>query len=305
MSWHLELTGNFFAFRNEIAGQVRELVPFQPGEVKVIRHKDLTLAYEVTSAETGEMKPFPAEAIWHVRGPSWNSWTGIDWLQAARDAIGLALSLEESAAALHRNGVRTTGAWSVEGKLVAEQYKQLRDWIEKEHAGAAATGKPMIIDRAGKWVPTQMTAMDAQHREMRQDQIEEVCRFFGVLPIMVGYSDKATTYASSEQMFIAHKEHTLAPRWRMYEQSIDANLLSDRDRKDGLYVHFVEEGMIAGSAKDTKDTIIGYVNAGILTPNEGRELLDLNPDDDPDSDKLRIPVNISQVTPPSGGNPKE
>jgi HK97 family phage portal protein len=155
----------------------------------------------------------------------------------------------------------------------------------------------MIIDRSGKWVSSQMTAIDAQHREMRGDQIEEICRFFGVLPIMLGHSSggKANTYASAEQMFLAHQLHTLAPRWQMYEQSMDAYLLTDAERAEGYYWDFVEEGMIRGLVTDTKDVLLGYVNGGILTPNEARAKLDLNPDDDPESDELRIPVNVSQA----------
>jgi hypothetical protein len=32
--------------------------------------------------------------------------------------------------------------------------------------------------------------------ETRRLQVEEVCRAFGVFPIMVGHSDKAATFAS-------------------------------------------------------------------------------------------------------------
>ena len=116
---------------------------------------------------------------------------------------------------------------------------------------------------------------------------------------MVGYSDKATTYASAEQMFLHHLVHTLAPWYSRLEQSIDMNLLTEKDRQSGIYSDFVEEGMLRGSAEATKEVILGYVNGGILTPNEGRALLDRNPDADATSDNLRIPANIvgqNQIT---------
>jgi HK97 family phage portal protein len=163
-----------------------------------------------------------------VRGPSWNGWSAIEPLKAARDAIGLAIAIEESQAGLHANGVQTSGAWSVEGKLTPDQHKALREWIEKEHAGAPNAGKALILDRAAKWMQTQMTGVDAQTLESRRNQVEEICRFFGVMPIMAGYSDKAATYASAEQMFLAHVVHTLSPRWERYEQSMDAYLLTDK-----------------------------------------------------------------------------
>jgi phage portal protein BeeE len=93
-------------------------------------------------------------------------------------------------------------------------------------------------------------------------------------------------------MFLAHLVHTLAPWYSRLEQSIDANLLTEADRAAGIYANFVEEGLLRGSATTTKDVILGYVNGGLMTPNEGRAKLDLNPDEDPASDELRIPANV-------------
>jgi hypothetical protein len=44
-----------------------------------------------------------------------------------------------------------------------------------------------------------------------------------------------------------------------------------------------------------------YVNGGLMTPNEGRAKLDMNPDPDPASDKLRVPANIVGKTPAGQG----
>jgi HK97 family phage portal protein len=297
MSWHVELCGNFYAFINRLGGEIRELIPIEPGRVTVVRKANLELVYKVRGEVEGNEREFPAEAIWHVRGPSWNSWMGLDVLQAARDAIGLALSLEEAQAGIHKNGIQPSGIYSVEGKLNPDQYKALRDWLESEYT--KNPGRPLILDRAAKWMQTQMSSLDAQTRETRRDQIEEICRFFVVMPIMLGYSDKVATYASAEQMFLAHAVHTLDPRWKMYQDSLDVWLLTERERDEGFYFKFIEEGMIAASAKDKKDTLLGYVNGGVMTPNEGRDKLDLNPDKDPKSDELREPVNVAQQ---QGGN---
>jgi HK97 family phage portal protein len=293
MSWHVELAGRFIAFKNAPAGRIVELIPFEPDKVRVDRKPDKSLVYMVRG-ESGDEVPFPEEAIWHVRGPSWNGWSALNPLRAARDAIGLAISIEEAQAGLHSNGVQTSGAWSVEGKLTPDQYKALREWIDKEHAGSPNSAKAMIMDRAAKWVSTQMSGVDAQTLESRREQIAEVCRFMGVMPIMVGHTDKVATYASAEQMFLAHVVHTLSPRWERYEQSMDAYLLTEKERKAGYYFNFVEEEMLRGSVKDMQSAIDGYVNGGIMTPNEGREKLDLNPDPDPVSDELRIPVTTVQ-----------
>lgn len=294
---HVVMAGAHFSFVNRVNGKIRELIPFEPQQVEVKRARDgSTLTYLVTP-ENGAAQEFPAEAIWHVRGPSWTGYVALEVVKLAREAIGLAMATEESQARLHQNGARVGGLLSVDGSLGEEKYKQLRKWVEKNFEGPANAGRTMILDQSAKFTAAQMTAIDAQHLETRRYQIEEVCRAMGVMPIMVGHSDKAATYASAEQMFLAHIVHTLAPWYQRIEQSANVNLLTEKDRAAGLYTKFIEEGLLRGSLKDTKDTILGYVNGGVLTVNEGRALLERNPDADPASDKLRIPANITGTAP--------
>lgn len=288
--WHVLMCGNHYSFINRIGNKIVELYPFEPNRVQV-KFESGVLSYKVTTEE-GRTQDFPASSIWHVRGPSLNGWYGLEAVKHAREAIGLSMTLEETAGSMTSKGVNTSGVYSVEGTLSPEQYRGLAKWIEENVSGSANAGKPLILDRAAKWTSTQMSGVDAQALEQRRFQIEEICRFARVMPIMVGYSDKATTYASAEQMFLAHLVHTMAPWYERIEQSANVNLLTEKEQNEGYYANFVEEGMLRGAAVDTKDVILGYVNGGILTPNEGRAKLDENPDPDPASDKLRIPANI-------------
>jgi HK97 family phage portal protein len=304
LSFHLDLCGNHYSFINRSnRSGIMELIPFEPGSVTVKRSVDYELTYDVR-ADNGSVQTFPAKAIWHVRGPSWNSWMGLEAVQLAREAIGLSMAIEEQQARQQKNGVKTSGTYSVEGTLgKGDQYNQLKKWIEENHAGAQNAGKPMLLDRSAKWLNTSMTGVDAQTLETRRFQVEEICRHFGVNPIMVFAESKNTTYASAEQMFLSHVVHTLSPTYTRIEQSIDANLLTDKDREDGLYACFVDEGLLRGSMKDKKDTLLGYANGGLMTPNEARAKLDMNPDPDPASDKLRIPANITGTVPDATATP--
>ena len=305
LSLHLDLTGNHYSFVNRSSRVgIMELIPFEPGAVTVTRNDDWTLSYSVRGKD-GKSEPFPAETIWHVRGPSWNSWMGLECVQLAREAIGLAMATEEQQARMQKNGVRASGVYSVEGTLKDEQYASLKQWIDDNLGGVENAGKAMLLDRGAKWLNTSMTGIDAQTIETRRFQVEEICRHFQVNPIMIFAESKNTTYASAEQMFLAHVVHTLAPTYRRLEQSIDANLLTESDRDDGLYSCFVDSGLLRGSITNQKDVILGYVNGGIETPNEGRALLDLNPDPDPASDKLRIPANIVGTVPTADAKPKD
>jgi HK97 family phage portal protein len=292
LAWHIELCGNAYVFISRASsGKILELIPLPPGQVTPKRDEDLRITYDVTGFD-GTFRTLEKGQIWHLRGPTIDGFHGLDVVKLAREAIGLAMATEEAVARLHKNGIQNTGVYSVESTLDKKQYDDLATWIGKQFAGLQNAGKPMILDRGAKFLNTSMSSVDAQSNETRKTQVEQICSFMGVLPIKVGFSDKTATFASAEEMNRAHREDCLSPRWESFEQSAMINLLTDAEIEAGLYFNFTEEGLLRGSAKDTKDVILGYVNGGLMYPNEGRDLLDLNPDTDPASDQLRIPANI-------------
>jgi HK97 family phage portal protein len=158
----------------------------------------------------------------------------------------------------------------------------------------------VILDRNAKFLPTSLSGVDAQHLETRKYQIEEVCRAYRVMPIMVGYSDKASTYASAEQMFLAHVVHTLSPWYERIEQSANAKLLSPQERTSGLYTKFVAAGLLRGALKDTAEYLHKLVLDGIMTRNEARDKLDLNPLDGLNEPLTPANMNVGTEPPNSG-----
>jgi len=279
MMLHLVLCGAAFAYKNVVRGQIEELILFEPQNVTVRRAGDGTLSYRVMAAD-GSMKDFSAAEIWHLRGPSWNGWKGLDVVHLAREAIGLALATEEQHALLHANGVSPSGIYSVEGTLKPDQHEDLMNWINKHYVGENR-GKPLLLDRNAKWLTQAMNGVDAQHIETRRLQIEELCRAARVMPIMVGHSDKAATYASAEQMFIAHVVYSLTPWYARIEQSANLNLLTREERKSGLYFKFIAAGLLRGSMNDRASYFAKALGAGgapaWMTQDEVRHLEEMNP----------------------------
>lgn len=273
--------GNAYAWKNSVRGRVVELILLDPGRMAPEQRDEFGQPSYKYTLRDGKVLMFAADQIWHIRGPSWNGYSGLPMLQIAREALGLAMATEESHAKLHEKGVRPSGTYTVDSNLNPTQYKQLKAWITAELAGADNVGVPMILDRGAKWLSVAMTGVDAQHLETRRYQIEEVCRFMRVSPIMVGYSDKATTYASAEQMFLAHVVHTLSPWYARIEQSADRNLLTDRERAQGLYFNFNANGLMRGAAKDRAEYYARALGSGghpgWMTPDEVRALEDMNP----------------------------
>ncbi len=298
---HLSIAGRAYCYKTIVGGKIKELIPFEPGRVRTsLADDEITIIYEVTGKD-GQVRRFDGSLIWHLKGPSWCGWEALDALELAREAVGLSIAAENSQGAMHKNGMRVPGVYSVEGALNPQQYKDLRKFLADNHAGENE-GLPMIVDRAAKWLPLALSGVDAQHLETRRFQVEEVCRAMGVMPIMVFSSDKAATYASAEAMFQAHVVHTLAAWWERLEQSIDCNLLTEQDELDGLYAKFMGNGLMRGSMKDRADYYAKALGSGgspaWMSQDEVRALEELNPMGG-DAQLLPVATNVPRAPAPA------
>lgn len=295
LALHLVLCGNAFVFKNVVGNRIVELIPVEPGRVTVDRKADLSIEYRVRFEDGAAEARLDSRSIWHLRGPSWNSWMGLEAVKLAREAIGLSMALEEKHSRMALNGAQTSGVYSIDGALNPEQFRQLQSWIKAQTTGANS-GAPLVLDRGAKWLRQDMTGVDAQHLETRRYQVEEVCRAMRVMPIMVGHADKTATYASAEQMFLAHAVHTLTPWCERIEQSADVNLLDDPD----YYTLLDLRALMRGALKDQADYYAKALGAGgapaWMTQDEVRQECDLNPLGGA-AGALREPSNVAQSAP--------
>lgn len=284
---HSVFTGNGYVFVNRVRGRVRELISLEREEVSVCKLSDRSIEYRINGDLT------PAGSVWHMRGPSWNGWDGMDMVGLGREALGLAKATEQAHARLFGNGVQSSGVYSVEGNLDEAGFRRLRALIEQKHAGVQNSGKPFVLDRSAKWQPIGMKGVDAEHVKTRDKQTEEICRLYGVMPIMVGYSDKTATYASAEQMFLAHAVHTIRPWHKRFKRSMEHRLLTRQERADGYYIKFVDTELLRGAAKDRAEYYYRMFQMGAMSPNK---ILALEDEDGFDGgEKHYVPGNMAAI----------
>lgn len=276
---HLAFCGSAYIFPVHVQGKIVELLPYQPQQVTVKRN-GWEVSYDINTGN-GKTITIPGAQMWHLRGPSWDSVVGLEPVRLAREAIGLALATEEHGARMFSNGARVGGVLSSESTLKPDQVKELRDSWEKTQSGVSNAFKTAILWGGLKWAPTAQQNDQAQLIEQRRFQVEEICRHFRVMPIMVGSADKTATYASVEQMLIAHVVHTLGPWYSRIEQSADAALLSTKDIDNGYYFKFVASALMRGAHADRAAYFSKALGAGgspaWMTQDEVRALEELNP----------------------------
>lgn len=287
MTIHAALTGTGLSIK--VRGdnrRVRELIPVQPGSWSMTRNSRYELVYRCWD-QFGLIGEFGPDDVFLLNGVQWDWTESLNAVALARSAIGLAMVTEQSQAAMHENGLRPSGTYSVEGSLNEEQHGRLTNWIKRQ-AGARNAGTPMVLDRAAKWMSTAISGVDAQHVETRRLQIEEICRGYGVFPIMVGHSDKSATFASSEAFFAAHVKHTLAPWHEAWTQRIDEMML---DGAGPLFAEFDTRYMTEGSMKDRSQWARTMSEMGIYTRNEIRD--EEGKDPLPGLDEPLTPMNMT------------
>lgn len=282
MTLHAVLTGNAYAYLGWAGkGKDRrlvEIIPLMPSQVVVNRKTDYTMTYSVTDL-AGSVTELSADAVLHLRGPSWDGYLGLDAIHMAREAIGLAIATEETHASLHANGAQPGGVLSVKSKLDDKARERLKQQWQNFQGGAGNRFKTAVLDMDAEWKALSMSGVDSQHLETRKHQIEEICRAMRVYPQKVMHSDKTSTHASAESFAIQFVNDCLMPWVIRWEQAINRTILGDDDNLIcKLNVASMMRGDSAQRATFYQQALGGArPEAAWMTKNEVRELEDLNP----------------------------
>lgn len=273
-----------------------ELLPVDPSCISWKQREDWSIEYTV-NWPGGTVDRYEQKDVFVLRGPSWDAVKGLGALRYAREAIGLRMAVDLSQARLFKNGTRPGGLLMAKTPFPDEEQRRvaLAAWREG-NSGAENTGKDIMIEGDFDWKQLGLSNTDADTMALRGQQVEEICRAFGVFPQMVGYTgDKTSTYASAEQFFIQHVVHTLQPWHVAWEEACATQLLTDDEFDDGLYFRFTVQALMRGTAKERAEYFEKMVNASALKPADVRALEEM--DFDPAIDRFRIPMNTTVLMP--------
>ena len=145
-------------------------------------------------------------------------------------------------------------------------------------------GQPFLAHGGMKVKPLSISPEDAQMLQSRAFGVEEICRFFGVPPFMVGHTEKSTSWGTGlEQQTLGFQKFTLRRRLKRIEQALEKQLLTARDRTQGITIEFNIEGLLRGDSKARAEfyrAALGDTQKpGWMVRNEIRKLENLEPID--------------------------
>ena len=172
---------------------------------------------------------------------------------------------------MFRNGLRPSGVITFKEWLSPEQRATAHEGIQSKYLGAINAGRPFIAEGGMEYRQLSITPEDAQMLETRQFSVAEICRFFGVPPVMIGHADNGAGWPSSvEAQMQMFYQLTLRRRLVRIEKAMSKQLLSVDDRARGVRIEFNLEGLLRGDSAARSAFYGAGLTSGWLTINEVR-----------------------------------
>jgi HK97 family phage portal protein len=295
--YSLLLEGNAFAviLRNA-AGAPIALIPIWAERVAIYESPDGGIFYHVTRQGLHEVallrdlpQRIPSDDIIHWKWlPSVNSLFGSSRVYLARQAIGLALSMEEHAARIFGNGAKPSMVITSEKTIGAnlEERQRFLASLVKAHAGPQRSGGMMLLEGGMKADPWQFTSVDAQFLEQRRFCVEEISRIFQV-PVHKLSIVEATPGSSLLQLDQQYVSSTLGA-W--YDRIV-ARLIKTFEIDDDEYsIEFDYESILKADLVSRTNSLRVGVLSGLFSINEARASLGMPPT--PGGDVVLQPSNM-------------
>ena len=195
------------------------------------------------------------------------------------------------------NGARPSGAVVYKPKdetgamamLTDSQREQLRQDLQSRFNGTGNTGRTMILEGDFDYKEMGLSPKDMDFANMKSMSAKDIALVFGVPAQLIGASD-TQTYNNMAEARLALYEETIIPLLRHLESDLNEWLVPLFG--DDITLKYDIDGIPAISERRrlVTDNILRAVNEGVLTRNEARERLNLDPISG--GDEIYIPANL-------------
>ena len=202
---------------------------------------------------------------------------------------------------LLNNGARPSGAVVFKPKdesgfavnLSESQRQQLLTDLNNRFSGSANAGRPMLLEGDFDWKEMGLSPKDMDFLNLKHMSATNIAMCFGVPSQLVGVPD-AQTYSNVSEARLALYEETIIPYLRKIESDLNEWLVPMYG--DNYYLEFDIDSIPALSERRRKiyENVTTAVREGVMTRNEAREKIGLEPIDG--ADGLYISANLFPLT---------
>lgn len=299
---HLWLHGN--AYGQHVyngAGALVGLNWVHPLAVEVERDADAVGGRKYTvRLDDGTSQEFDALTMTHISGLSLDGLKGVSPITLARLSLGGAIAGDKAHNRMMTNGAMISGLVTPDADedLTEAEAKVVKQTVSDAMTGVENAGQVAVINRKLRFQPWQLSAVDAQFMASRAFSIEEVSRWWGLPPHLLGQIDKQTSWGTGvAEQNRGLARYTLQPWTARIEQRV-SRLLSRSQVAEFDFAQF-----LAPSPEDEIGLLLDQLNGGMLTANEVRRIRNLPPIPGEENDRLRLPAGAGAPSPPAEGEP--
>jgi HK97 family phage portal protein len=183
--------------------------------------------------------------------------------------------------------------FTVDKFLPEPQRKRFEEETRDKLVGAINAGGWALLEGGMKAEAISMKPEDAQLLASRAFSVEEVCRWFGVQPVMIGHMEKSTAWGTGlEQMNLWFLTYTLRPLLKAIEQAIRMSLLNAGE-KSTYYAEFNVDALLRADSAGRAALMKTMAENGLRTRNELRALDNVAPMDG--GDDLTVQSNLLPI----------
>jgi HK97 family phage portal protein len=228
--------------------------------------------FPLPTRPTGFPVRFFAEDILHLKDRSDDGILGRSRLSRSPDALACALGSQSFSTGLWVNGTVLNGVIQHPGKLSKEAADRIAQSWKDTHTGGTNAGKLAVLEEGMQYEKIGVSPEDAELLETRRFSVIEICRLFGVPPVIVGDWSKES-FASSSQADIWFASHTLLPWVAKIEREFNRVVFTSSE-----YVLSIDvSARLRGDYPTMMGSNIQAVRAGIMSADEARLEAGLDP----------------------------
>lgn len=246
VAWML-LRGTSIAELDYIGGRLVAITPLYMPNLTWRRNTGGGWIFTYVDPDNGRMRNIPEDRLWKLPAFTLNGEFGISPICYGANVFGTAYAADQASRNVFANGLSASGfiqyGDSTKDFLTDENRTKLRSSVDG-FSGSSRAGKTMILEGGMSYTQLSMNPEDAQMLETRSFNIEEICRWFGVPPTLVGHGDKTSNWGTGlEQQNLAFLTYNLRPWLSKIEQSIRRVLIPVAE-KETVYAEFSVEGLL-------------------------------------------------------------
>lgn len=255
-------------------------------------------------------EPLAYNQVMHVKEMNWQGSAGFNKGILAAELVSLDQDIDLYANYIMQNGAKPSGMFTTENVIPDAKYKEIaarlkEAWsamVSSKTSDPSKAGQGMLLDQGMKYTPLNMlTLQDTDAANLKLQTMKRICGLFGVPPAMIGIADQK--YNNTQTMMDEFYKSSMYPLTINIQQKLKQHLFVGYPN---LHIQFDTRDFLKGDPLSQMNFAVAGVGAGIMTPNEAREYLNMpnieGGDELKDNGKTDQISNSPQDTGGGGGN---